>query len=502
MLTSPLYHQFFVFGLLFLVTDVEATLVPMSFPWTNYTALNIVSGNRGLFVNIANEPMTLRLDTMSNDVHLHNKGDCDSVSGIDHVRCVGLMGTIFDPQTADSSLHVLPKDQWPGNGSYGLDSSHEITAVATANFTGITAFQDFPIVVWSNRGSTNRSAIGMGSSSVFLQSLKDKLVVPSKVWSLFFGSRSQYKPMDGVLHVGGVDESQFTKPWNNFTSSQAYIKSPCALQVLMEDVILTYENGTRHSLFPDPAAVVPACIQPEQSHFTFSKEMLKLFNMYTEYVAPNEMNYTGQVYPKDKRPLMGNLTIILRNNDYEPYETVIPNYEFVSDERGQDSVEGRYVVTNDSNIQVAVGPGNWFDRNGNVVPILGGVFLSQNYLLVQSKTFSLARANLVKSDPKMITVLDSTPDRGDKITRGALAGGLVGAIIFGFVLGAVAIYYGRQWLSSTQTPQTGETVSVRPGTAILDWERQELQGDALRKSIASGESIQRMEPGHVTSSRY
>ncbi|KAF8253289.1 hypothetical protein K440DRAFT_657283 [Wilcoxina mikolae CBS 423.85] len=452
MLTIPPYHQFFVFVLLLLVTDVEATLVPISFPWTNYTALNIVSGNRGLFVNIANEPMTLRLDTMSNDLHLHNKGDCDNVNGTNLVRCMGLMGTIFDPQTADSSLHVFPKDQWAGNGSYGLDSSHEITAVATANFTGITAFRDFPIVVWSNRGSINRSALGMGSSSVFLQNLRDRAIVPSTVWSLFFGSRSQYKPADGVLHVGGVDESQFIKPWNNFTSSQAYIKSPCALQVLMEDVILTYENGTRHSLFSDPASLVAACIQPEQSHFTFSTEMMKRFNMLTEYVTPNEKNYTGQVYPKDKRPLMGNLTVILRNNNYESYETVIPNYEFVSDERGQDSVEGRYVVTNDSNIQVAVGPSNWNDMDGNVVPILGGVFLSQNYLLVESKTFSLARANLQKSDPKIVTVLDSDPDRRDKITPGALAGSVVGAIIFGLVL-CLAANFLRKWWSSRPRPE-------------------------------------------------
>ncbi|OCL13878.1 hypothetical protein AOQ84DRAFT_351779 [Glonium stellatum] len=94
-----------------------------------------------------------------------------------------------------------------------------------------------------------------------------------------------------------------------------------------------------------------------------------------------------QTFPMSAEPLIGNPTVALSNG----YTSVIPQYEMLSQERGVDS-EGKYVVTNSRRLIAAVGTG--LTDYGVDVSLLGGVFLSQNYLVVDyaKNKFSLTPA--------------------------------------------------------------------------------------------------------------
>lgn len=74
---------------------------------------------------------------------------------------------------------------------------------------------------------------------------------------------------------------------------------------------------------------------------------------------------------------MGTLTIKLAGAG--GYESVVPHWELVSHERGNDT-NGVYRVLNTSRVMAAVTGGQ--TDYGDGVPVLGGVFLTQNYLVV------------------------------------------------------------------------------------------------------------------------
>jgi hypothetical protein len=231
-------------------------------------------------------------------------------------------------------------------------------------------------------------------------------------------------------------------PWSNFTTQAGYINNPCPLQVMVKDIRLNNERGS-HSLFADSDARVVACIDPLQNQFTFTQKMYDLFANLTEHPTDPSIeggtNFTQQTFPLRNEPLIGNLTVELSNG----YTTVIPHYEFVSQERGTDA-EGKYAVVNESRIMVAAGTTGTSSLDGVEVLILGGVYLSQNYLFVdyESGLFHLAPAvvgpmndhdhNIVKvcGSSTFDSPASSSP-QGHQVSKsnaGAIAGGVVGGL--------------------------------------------------------------------------
>ncbi|KAK0713232.1 hypothetical protein B0T26DRAFT_716833 [Lasiosphaeria miniovina] len=180
----------------------------------------------------------------------------------------------------------------------------------------------------------------------------------------------------------------------------------CPLQVLLADVVLSNAAGN-HSLFGDPDSKVTACIDTIQNAFAFTPAMFAKWQGLTNWVAsPGDggPDFTQQTYPLDREPLMGTLTIRLANG----YTSVIPHYELVSNERGSDS-QGKYAVVNASRAMAAVQTGD--SDLGRDTPVLGGVFLSQNYLRVDYANNSFSLSPRVASPPDDDIVTTCTPDK-------------------------------------------------------------------------------------------
>lgn len=186
--------------------------------------------------------------------------------------------------------------------------------------------------------------------------------------------------------------------------------------------------------------------------------MYDLFANLTDHptnpAAEGGPNFTQQTYPLANGPLLGNLTVELSNG----YTTLIPHFEFVSQERGTDA-EGKYAVVNESRIMVAAGTTGTSTLDGVEIPILGGVYLSQNLLFVdyESGLFHLAPAvlgELGDHDHDIVKVCGpsgfdasmsssaSTTHQGSKSNAGAIAGGVVGGLAV-IAIALLAFWYLR-----------------------------------------------------------
>jgi hypothetical protein len=311
----------------------------------------------------------------------------------------------------------------------------------------------------------------LGPNSSFIQTLLDVQAAPSRLLGLFFGSTSQTRGVDGNLTIGGYDKARVGGAWTNFTTQADYLNNSCPLQVLVKDVRLNNIHGS-FSLIADSEAAVPACVDPLQNQFTFTQTMYDPFaNLTAHPVNPAEAggsNFTQQTYPRENEPLIGNLTVELSNG----FTTVIPHYEFVSQERGTDA-EGKYAVLNTSRIMVRAG--TMSDNSGGMV--LGGVYLSLNYLLVDyaNQMFHLAPAaigELDDQDYEIVKVCGSASFDGTDNSIGPVrTKSTIGSIVGGVLGGLVAVAAGLGLISylrrrrSTPCLNTGE-ISAAPAPDV------------------------------------
>ena len=385
------------------------------------------------------------------------------------IACQGSSGSIFSPDQSqtwtpviEGSWNVSSIDYRPSGNSTTVIQGYDV-----AKLSGVPEITDFPFEVWSDANAANKSAMAFGQDSSFVQKLADLGTIPSKVLGLFFGSRSELQGFDGELVIGGYNAARIAEGANltDFPLGGAgALPIACPLQVLVKDIVLGNEKGS-FSVMADLGATVPACIDSLQNQFTFTNAMFAKWVNLTNHTfdAPGDgsANYTMQTYPMSAEPLIGNLTITLSNG----YTSVIPQYEMLSQERGTDN-EGKYAVINSSRLMAAVGTG--LTDYGVDIPLLGGVFLSQNYLVVDyaKNKFSLAPAVIGTIDgvsEDVHTMCESStnpassinvPAQGtnsskSKSNTGAIAGGVIGGLSF-LALCGFLIFWLRKRCRSVQ----------------------------------------------------
>ncbi len=150
----------------------------------------------------------------------------------------------------------------------------------------------------------------------------------------------------------------------------------CPLQVLLEDVVLTNANGN-YSLIDDSYSTVTACVDTIQNAFYLDADhVCRTWQNLTRWVA-NDSNgaYTQQTYPVRPRAAHGNSYDQACQRVYQRDSSLRACHARAWNRRA-----GKYAVVNNSRIMAAVQSGP--TDLGDNVPILGGVFLSQNYIHV------------------------------------------------------------------------------------------------------------------------
>ncbi|TDZ19415.1 hypothetical protein Cob_v007768 [Colletotrichum orbiculare MAFF 240422] len=357
----------------------DCTVDPLVLPIKNVTFPNGIGANRGVKLTLGGQTQGMRMSTILNNTRVRNVLDCPDQGTSAFIGCQGASGSVYDTSKTFSQVYnikdwnVTIVDAQP----YDDGKSTVLHGYDTANFTDWPAvIYGYPFEVWGDFDSMNKSALALGPDSSTIDLLVKHRIAPTSSFSMDYGSTSELYPRDGQIIFGGVNEARLNASGTSeFNMWGAGAPVPCPLQVLISDITLTNDDG-EHSLFSDVGTRVSACIDTVQNDFTLTPNMFARFQNHTGHNATyNGTAFAQSTYPASLEGSIGTLTIRLANG----YTTVIPHYELVSHERGTDA-RGRYGVLNTSHVSAAVGSG--VSDLGNNVPILGGVYLSQNHLTV------------------------------------------------------------------------------------------------------------------------
>ncbi|KAL8928203.1 MAG: hypothetical protein Q9208_001913 [Pyrenodesmia sp. 3 TL-2023] len=338
------------------------------------------------------------------------------------------------------------------------------------NFQANGTVPGYPLVMNSNLVSG--AGLPLGQNSSFLAAVTEARVAPSSVWGLDAGDQS-LSPRDGNLVVGGYDTSMFAGDLTTFPIGD-WTQLPCPLQVTVTEVsYLTPGSTTRNSLFDSNITSIIACVEPFQQRFTFLPSMVKQFARYTGY---------NDTYPSRTFPSLPNgaLEIQLDNG----YRTIIQNDHLFTPKRGSDE-DGRYVVTNSSIFESGI-EDNTDNQDGDsdVRPILGGLFLTYNYLVVDYDNSQLQMAPSLQGAQRTIANITSvctpgptnlapdanpsgtnTSDGNGSSRAAAIGGGTAGAIaVLAAIAGSCYIFVRkrRQRRDQKQAEQSVTTMSQDP----------------------------------------
>ncbi|KAH0562035.1 hypothetical protein GP486_003261 [Trichoglossum hirsutum] len=486
-----------IFFLAFSAAANNCSTKPLTLPIGNVTLGNGVAVNRGVYVKLGNQVTSLRLTTNLNNTGVRNALDCDLLNSTARTVCLGASGSIYAPESSNTWRQVSP-DEFASNVST-IDThavgETVIVGYETAKFSSNVEVKGYPLEVWSNLTSTNRSGLAIGSGSSFLQKLLSVSAAPSRAFGLFYGSRSQSRPTDGALTIGGIDLARLKGRWSNHSAGMQGLDYSCPLQVRIKDIRLNNTKGS-FSLLADPQLTVPACIDPQQNAFTFTQAIYNLWSNFTGHPAngslPGEPPFTSQTYPKDREPLIGTLTVTLDDG----FETIIPHYELLSEERGNDA-QGRYAVVNASRVMAAVSNDETLP-----VPILGGVYLSQNYLFVDydKGTFHLATADLDTHDQDIVPICEGgatpSPSHGSRRLSGRkIAGIAVGVAAVVLIALALALWWARYRTRQDGAPRDGTSQKETPqnGTSQNGTSRDEASQGGTHKDAELEPNERRQE---------
>jgi len=387
----------------------------LAFPIKNNTLGDGVALNRGISVELGGQPQGrcrnisrqtlshgttgLRLTTLWDNMAIQNAQDCtggtSSESNIS--ACIGASGGVFyiDKST---SWKAAPDGGWNGTSTDPAEhDGHTLLGWDTAVFSGDIQVPGMPLAVWSDVDPLNRTALGLGANSSTLRALVSAGVLPEfpQQIGIFMGSRSELQGSDGEIILGGYDTARVNGSFTWFPIGKRFPNLNCPLQVLLEDIILTNTNGSQ-SLMADTYSKVPACVDLIENAFSFTPELYQKWANLTNHPTTNPTDgsplYTDQTYPGASEQLIGELTLTLSNDQGTNFTSFIPHFELVSQERGADS-QGKYAVVNATRAMAAVA-----SSENEILgqPLLGGTFLSQNYLVIdfEKNMFGLAPAVL------------------------------------------------------------------------------------------------------------
>ncbi|KAL9048292.1 MAG: hypothetical protein Q9206_006111 [Seirophora lacunosa] len=430
--------------------SVDCSVPPLSLPWSNITvSTNGVAVTRGIELGIGtpNQIFSLRPSTVVNNTRIANVLDCGSDT---NTSCVGAKGGVYD-SSKSSTFVVSLKTRWNGSaadtetatGAYVYFNDH-------LNFHANGTVLGYPLVMNSDLAAGPTAGLPLGQNSSFLAAVTEARVAPSTVWGLDAGDRS-LSPRDGNLVVGGYDTSRIAENLTTFPIGD-WTQLPCPLQVTVTELwYITPGSARRDSLFDSNTTSMIACVEPFQQRFTFLPSMVKQFARWTRY---ND-TYPDLTFPS--RP-PGALEIKLDNG----YRTVIPNEHLFTPKRGSDR-DGHYVVTNSSVLETGIADNtDKQDGDPDLQPILGGLFLTFNYLVVDYDNSRFQLAPTVRgaehSTRNITPVCTPAPTANGSSRTAAIAGGTVGSVA-GLVAIAGICYFlfrKRRGVRQRQEPQPAE----------------------------------------------
>jgi hypothetical protein len=337
---------------------------------------------------------------LNSNAAIENAQDCVSQDPANATICVGKFGGTFSLTRADSTWVSANSGEWNGTVDE-LTGGTVLQGWATGDFGSGIKVTGMPLQVWSYSDPFNRTALGLGYNSSVLAALTKNGFLSEntpKVIGIDMGSRSENNGTTGSVKVGAWDNSRTRGPITWFPMGKRYAGLDCQLQVLVNDMVLSNTEGS-NSMFPQSSRI-PFCIDPIQNAHTLPTMVYNAWANLTKHPTTQPTDgsepFTDQTYPWSSAALIGDVFISIDNGQGGAYNSTIPKYEMLSHERGSDA-NGRYSIINNTRAMAQMNS----PATGILgLPLLGGTFLSQNYLVVdyERNVFGLAPAVIGKDD--------------------------------------------------------------------------------------------------------
>ncbi len=289
-----------------------------------------------------------------------------------------------------------------------------------------------------------RATLPLGMDSSFLNFLVDAGQASSRTYGLWAGSESEEAPQDGLIVVGGYDESRLKSAATTFP-----MFSDCPTCAIL--TAITYDVGGKSTtLFADATDTLVVHLDPFSSDLKLPAAMLQNLAAAETTAIWNETSRHFEL-PTTPAPA-GTITITLSDMgapggdaskpSVASYKSVIPATELYSRPRAYNAA-GLFEVDNATVFNMAV-----TNQTGSItIGTLGLPFFTQNYLIVDpdAQKFQLAPAVVAPADPKgadakVKQVCRVLPGAKQKSQVVAIAGAVVGSIVGTLLLVALVLY--------------------------------------------------------------
>jgi hypothetical protein len=317
--------------------------------------------------------------------------------------------------------------------------------------------------------------------SSFLNYLVDSGQASSRTYGLWAGSESEVAPQDGLLVVGGYDESRIKSPATTFP-----MFSDCPTCAIL--TAITYDVGGKSTtLFTGASDTLVVRLDPFSSDIKLPAAMLQNLAAAETTASWNATSRHFQL-PTTPAPA-GTITITLSDMgaplgdaskpSVATYKTVIPASELYNRPREYNAA-GLLEVNNATVFNMAV--------TNQTGPVTIGT-LGLPFFTPEARNFQLAPAVVAPADPKgadakVKQVCRVLPGAKQKSQTAALAGAVVGSIIGTLLLVALFLYLRkRRQNKGSQRHSRGESDAPTATSQNPIVERMHTQHSDSSKSL-------------------
>ncbi|KAF3941865.1 hypothetical protein ABW19_dt0200035 [Dactylella cylindrospora] len=469
--------------ILALAAFVWATLAcsstkPITIPWKTVGA-----NSKGIPLHAGSyQELGLGMSTMFSITRVYSNVACNAGSGLEvQGACQSYDGSTLDTSSLEYektfstpyNFSMDPNDEFIANQPILTEEGHIAMAVNTSSES--FSLGDYPVMALMLEEDSLQKAvgIGMGKLSTFLEKLYDRGHVPSKVFGFSQGSYSEQNPLDARLTIGGIDPNAMSGEFRNFTIAHidrdATGKSglQCPLQVIVS-IFKVSAGGETHDLVPAKHFQLPACVDTFQQDIIMPESMMSQLLDITgaAFGPPDSSGLSKPWIPRNSDKKIVDITITLQGSTNSGnFDITIPGNE----------ITNRLPERNDYLQFALLNRSDSYPVDGTLLPpmILGGIFLSQQYLVVDYSRdiFSLAPAvhvDTMTDREDLVTICDQPvikmiPDEGDKslaIAMIVLTG--IGWLLV-FILGVTAMVLWKRPAPVTAQLKDEEEVAGKYG---------------------------------------
>ncbi|KZM23974.1 hypothetical protein ST47_g4877 [Ascochyta rabiei] len=333
----------------------------------------------------------------------------------------------------------------------------------------------------------SKATLPLGMNSTFLNYLVDSAQASSRTYGLWVGSESEETPQDGLLIIGGYDESRLKSAATTFP-----MFSDCPTCAIL--TAITYDVGGKStSLFSETTDTLVVHLDPFSSDLKLPAQMLQNLASAEKTAVWNETSRRFEL-PAATAPV-GTITITISDTgvplkdaskpSVPTYKTVIPASELYNRPRAYNAA-GVLEVDNATVYNMAV-----TNQTGPIMlGTLGLPFFTQNYLVVDpdAQNFQLAPAVVAPADPKgadakIKQVCRVSPITKQKSQVALLAGAIVGSIVGTLLLVGLVLYILRRKQHANPRRSRGESEAAITASANPLSEHVRSRSSSANKSL-------------------